>query len=148
MVSLNEATLIEFSDFYELVVRWQYVGLSDKRSLDWTRKHSSRMRTTHGSSCPCGGICLSACWDTPPIGVGLETPPGVGLETPPGVGLETPLVRPLNFPPGCGPWDLPPYCKACWNTTCYACWDTTTPPHCKACWDTNPPVDRQTSVKT
>ena len=34
-------------------------------------------------------------------------PPGVGLETYLGVGLETPLVRPLNFPPKCGPADPP-----------------------------------------
>ena len=33
-----------------------------------------------------GGVCLSACWDTPPLGVGLETP----------------QARPLNFPLGCG----------------------------------------------
>ena len=50
------------------------------------------------------GVCLSACWDTPPpLGVGLETPPGVGLDTPPGVGLETSLAK--------------PHCKACWDTT-------------------------------
>ena len=30
-----------------------------------------------------GGACLSACWNTHPLGVGLEThPPGVTLETP------------------------------------------------------------------
>ena len=28
-------------------------------------------------------VCLSACWDTQPPHVGLETPLGVGLETPP-----------------------------------------------------------------
>ena len=61
--------------------------------------HSSRIPTTHGSSRPWGGVCLSACWDTHPLGVGLETPLGVGL--------ETPLARPLNFPSGCGPGDLP-----------------------------------------
>ena len=74
------------------------------------------MRTARSSSHR-GGICLSACWDTHPPGVGLEMPPplGVGLETPPrpdpstsplGVGLETPLARPLKFSPGCGPGNL------------------------------------------
>ena len=89
-----------------------------------TRMHSSRMRTTHSSSCLLGSVCLSACWDTSP-GVGLETPPpSVGLETPPWVwawkppGCEPgdtppqvwpwrpPQARSLNFPPGCGPGDL------------------------------------------
>ena len=69
-----------------------------------------------------GGVCHSACWDTPPrpgpgqplrglglepSGVGLDSlPPGVGLETlwvwacrdPLGVGLETPPARPPNLP--------------------------------------------------
>ena len=75
-----------------------------------------------------GGVCLSACWDTPrcgpgnPPSVGLETPlcgpgdpPGCGLETPPGhtpqlpslgCGPRDPQARPLNFPLGCGPEDL------------------------------------------
>ena len=80
--------------------------------------HSSRMRIARSSSCQRGGVCLSACWDTP-LGVGLETPqvwawtppwcgpghpPRCGPEDPPrpdpstpplGVGLETPLARPL-----------------------------------------------------
>ena len=59
--------------------------------------HSSRMRTSRGSSRPWGAVCLSAC---------LETPPVVGLETPPG---QIP-----QLPPGCGPGDPP--CKACWDT--------------------------------
>ena len=88
------------------------------------RMHSSRMRTARSRSCLLGGgVCLSACWDTPLQGVDLETPlvwawrppPGVGLETPqarhlnfpPGVGLETLQARPLNFPLGCGPGDPP-----------------------------------------
>ena len=41
------------------------------------------MRAARSSSHLLGGVCLSACWDTHPLGVGLETPPGVGLETPP-----------------------------------------------------------------
>ena len=49
--------------------------------------HSSRMCTAR-SSCPRGGVCLSACWDTPPL-VWAWRPP--------------PLARPLNFPPGCAP---------------------------------------------
>ena len=96
--------------------------------------HSSRMCTTHSSSCLLGG-CLSQCMlgypprcgPGDPLGVGLETSPsgpgdplGVGLETPrpytstlpPGVGLETPLARPLNFPWGVGLET----CKACWDT--------------------------------
>ena len=55
-----------------------------------TRMHSSRMHNAHSSSHLLGGVCLSACWDTPQ-GVGLETPPPLG------VGLET--------------------CKACWDPT-------------------------------
>ena len=77
--------------------------------------HSSRMHTAHNSSH--GGVCLSVCWDTPLLGVGLETslPPGCGpgdpsrpdpSTSPLGVGLETPLARPLNFPPWCGPGNL------------------------------------------
>ena len=69
-----------------------------------------------------GGVCLSACWDTPPLGCGLGDPPGVGLETPwvwpwrppwvwawrtPGHGPADPPARPLNFPLGCGPGDPP-----------------------------------------
>ena len=46
-----------------------------------------------------GGVCLSACWDTPP-GCGPGDPLCVGLENPRmGVGLET--------PPRCGPGDPP-----------------------------------------
>ena len=73
----------------------------------------------------CGGVCRSACWDTP-LGVGLETPPpSVGLETPPpvwawrhplGVGLETPpRPDPSTSPLGVG------------LETCKACKDTSTP---------------------
>ena len=64
------------------------------------------------------GVCLSACWDTPPwvwawssprvwawspLGVGLD-PPRCGSGAPQGWAWRTPLARPLNFPPlGCGP---------------------------------------------
>ena len=57
------------------------------------------MRTAHGSSRPRGrGLCLSACWDKHPPGVGLETPLGVDLETP-GCGLENPQARHAGIPP-------------------------------------------------
>ena len=83
------------------------------------------MCTACGRSHPQGwgeGVCLSACWNTHPPGVGLETilgvgleipwvwawrPLGVGLETPLGVGLETPPGMGLESPPGCGPGDSP-----------------------------------------
>ena len=49
------------------------------------------MRTARSSSRLCG-VCLGACWDTPPPpSVGLETTPGVGLETSPG---QTPQLPP------------------------------------------------------
>ena len=108
------------------------------------------MRTARSSS-HLLGVCLSACWDTFPPGVGLVTPLGVGLETPQcgpgdplGVGLETPGCGPGDPPgqiPQPPPWvwarrparhaGTPPLdtCKACWDTTCNACWDTTPPPH-------------------
>ena len=113
--------------------------------------HSSRMHTASSSSHLLGGVCLSACWDTP--GVCLETPwcePGDH----PGVGLEIPWVlawRPSRCGPG-DPWlwawrtppcqipELPPQLWA-WKPspearprnfpldvgldTCNACWDTT-----------------------
>ena len=143
-------------------------------SIFATRMHSSRMRTARSSSRQLGGVCLSACWDTPPRcgpgdspgcgpgdspqvwawrtppGGDLETPPGVGLETPLGVGLETPLEtpwRPLQLPLGCGLENLQGMLGYTPWETCKACWDTT----CKACWDTTPPpppVDIQARVKT
>ena len=96
----------------------------------FTRMHSSRMRTARSSSrLRGGGVCISACWDTPP-GLGLETPhgqtpqPPPGCESgdpppppgqtpqlppPPGVGLETPpAARPLNLPLGVGLDTHPP----------------------------------------
>ena len=67
--------------------------------------HSSRMRTAHSHSRLLGGVCLSACWDTPP---GPGHPPCVGLETSPlGMGLETPPARPVNLPLGVG-LEIPP----------------------------------------
>ena len=62
-----------------------------------------------------GGVCLSACWDTPPPSprCGPGTPlvwawikpfTWVWAWSPPhGVGLETPLARPLNV---AAPWSL------------------------------------------
>ena len=72
-----------------------------------------------------GWVCLSACWDRPPMGVGLETPPGQTPQLPPWMwAWRPPTARPLNFPPGCGSGNLqgmlgyhPPYCNACWDTT-------------------------------
>ena len=63
------------------------------------------MRTTRSSS-HWGGVCLSACWDTPP-GVGLETPPGCGPGDPPQVWAwrHTPLGVGLETTPRCGPGD-------------------------------------------
>ena len=61
--------------------------------------YSSRMRTARSSSCPRGGVCLSACWDTQPPRCGPGDPPGCVPGDPPGVDLET--------LPGCGPGDPP-----------------------------------------
>ena len=91
--------------------------------INITRMHSSRMHTARSSSRLLGGgVCLSACWDTPPwvwawrpsqCGPG-NPPPGIGLETPPG---QTPQLPPWvwawrpppgqtpQLPPGCGPVD-------------------------------------------
>ena len=49
--------------------------------------HSSRMRTVRSSSRLLGGVCLSACWDTP-LQAWTWTPPGPGH--PLGLGLDTP----------------------------------------------------------
>ena len=73
--------------------------------------HSSRMCTARSSSSLLGVVCLSACWDTHPPGLGLDTPPGCGPGHPParspdlplGLGLDTPLTRPPNLPLGPGP---------------------------------------------
>ena len=87
-----------------------------------TRMHSRRMHNVRSSSHLLGGVCLSACWDTPPgCGPGdpqvrLWRPLGCGPgdhPPPPGVGLETLQARPLNSPPDVG------------LETCNACWDTT-----------------------
>ena len=75
-----------------------------------TRMHSSRMRVARSSSRLLGGVCLSACWDTPPSGPGPGHPLGVGLDTPPpGLGLDTPmpLARPPNLAAGSGPGHPP-----------------------------------------
>ena len=94
--------------------------------------HSSRMCTERSSSCLQWGVCLSACWDTPPppppwCGIGEppwcepKAPPDVGLEPPPCQtpqlppwvwAWRPPMARPLKFPPGVG------------LETCMVCWDT------------------------
>ena len=52
-------------------------------NLSQTRVYSRRMHTTHSSThLLVGGVCLSACWNSP-LGVGLETPLGMDLETSP-----------------------------------------------------------------
>ena len=77
--------------------------------LTWTRMHSSTKRTTRSSIRPGGGVCLSACWDTPwvwawraspgcepgdPPGCGPGDPLGVCLENPPWVWAWRPAPRP------------------------------------------------------
>ena len=57
--------------------------------------HSSRMRTAHSSSRQGQSASVHA---------GID-PPGVGLETP--MGVAPPSQIPLNFPPLCGPGNLP-----------------------------------------
>ena len=66
--------------------------------IDKTRMHSSRMHTARSSSSS-WGVCLSACWDTPPQVWAWGSPLGVGLETPP-------PARPLKLPLECGPGNL------------------------------------------
>ena len=62
--------------------------------------HSSRMRTARSSSRLLeGGVCLSACWDTHPLGVGLETP-RPDLSTSPWVWAW----RPPQPDPSTSPW--------------------------------------------
>ena len=70
--------------------------------------HSSRMRTIRSSSRLLrGGVCLSACWDTHPPGLGLDTPTRPDPPTSPlGQGLDTPGQTP-NLPPGSGPRPYP-----------------------------------------
>ena len=72
--------------------------------------HSSRMGTARRSTRLLGGVSPSACWDTHPPGVGLETPHGQTPQHPPWVwAWRPPMARPLNIPPGCGPGD--PSCE-------------------------------------
>ena len=91
--------------------------------------HSSRTRTIRTSTHLGGGdVCLSACWDTHPLGLGLDTPwawdwtpPWAWAWTPPGpghspwpghpLGLDT---SPLGRPPGPGPGHRP---KWAWTWT-------------------------------
>ena len=65
-----------------------------------TRMHYSRMRTARSSSRLRGGVCLSACWDTPSLGLGLDIHPGSGL-------WDTPSQTPQPPPPRCGPGNPP-----------------------------------------
>ena len=74
-----------------------------------TRIHSSRMRTAHNSTHLLGeGVCLSACWDTHSLGVGLETPQVWAWRHPLGVDLETPwgvwAWRLPRLDPSTPPW--------------------------------------------
>ena len=116
------------------------------------------------------GVCLSACWDTPPwvwawrppwvwawkphLGLGLETPPGcwpgdpqVWAWRPPQVGLESPVwacrppqARPLNFPHWVWAW-RPPLARPL-NFPLDVGLET-----CKACWDTpRRPAARHTGI--
>ena len=115
-----------------------------------TRIHSSRMRTTRGSSRQLGRGSASVhvgihnprgsgpgdppqMWTWRPPGCGPGDPPGQTPQPPPlGMGLETPLARLLNLPLGVGletplarPLNLP---LGVGLVTCKACWDTTPPP--------------------
>ena len=83
------------------------------RNFQTTRMHSSRMRTARSSSRR--GVCLSACWDTPPWVWAWRPSPQVWAWKPPrpdpstsplGVGLETLLGQTPQLPPGCGPGNL------------------------------------------
>ena len=61
------------------------------------------------------GVCLSVCWDTPPLGVGMETSPWVwawrplrcGPADPPRCGPGDPLGMGSGDSPGCRPADPP-----------------------------------------
>ena len=78
------------------------------------------MCTIHSSSCLLGGVCLSACWDTP-SDVSLETPPVWAWRPPLGVGLETSQVwawRPPKPDPSTSPLGVGlETCKVYWDTT-------------------------------
>ena len=66
--------------------------------------YSGRMRAARGGSHP-RGVCLSACWDTPPR-CGPGDPPGCGPGDPPGVGLKTPpSSHTPQLSPSFGPGD-------------------------------------------
>ena len=122
--------------------------------------HSSRMCTARSSSCLLGGVCLSACWDTPP-GCGPGDPPGCG-PGPSRCGLETsPQVWPGDSPqvwawrpPWVWAW-RPPQVWV-WRPPWVWAWRPPRPDPstsllgvgletCNACWDTTPsPVNRMT----
>ena len=84
-----------------------------------TRMHSSRMRTVRRSSSRLlGSICLSACSDTHPPGLGLDTPRAWAWAwTPPGPGPgHPPPARPPNLPlvPSTPPLDPTMYAIVLW----------------------------------
>ena len=100
-------------------VQWTWVISRLKRAC--TRMHSSRMYTTHSSSCQLWGGVLPQCM--------LGYTPRCGPGDPPG---QTPQALPWV-------WAWKPARHAGIHTaleTCKACWDTS----CKACWDTIPPL--------
>ena len=71
--------------------------------------HSSRMRTARSSSRPWRGVgvCLSACWDTPPPVWGWRTPGCGPGETPPGHGPGDPPSQTPPLPPWVWTWRPP-----------------------------------------
>ena len=67
-----------------------------------------------------GGVCVSACCDTPPwVWPWRNPPPGQTPQLPPWVWTWKPARHAGILPPL--------WCKAYWGTTCNACWDTTPP---------------------
>ena len=81
--------------------------------------------------------CLSECWDTTPLGVGLETLLGVGLDTPLQVWAWIPPWVWAWRPPWPDPSSSP---LGVGLETSKACWDTPSPETCKTCWDTTTPL--------
>ena len=83
--------------------------------------HSSRMHTAWSSSHLLGGVCLSACWDTPRCVPGdpwcgpgdtqvwAWRPPGCWPGDPLVVGLEDPPGQMPELPPRCGPGNHLPW---------------------------------------
>ena len=111
-------------EHHHWLVRGCWLHGTDWVNKDYTRMHSSRMRTARSSSCQ--GVCLSACWNTAPPVWSWRTPWPDPSISPLGVAQ----ARPLNFPPGVG-LETPPHqpdpsssplgvglerCKACLDT--------------------------------